>query len=374
MLNRVFSLIRILKISTLKILIIFWFCIFFNNYSKGQDPQFSHFFNNEFYYNPAATGLNKDFNLSVTDRALWMNPNSIGYNIKKVSFDFGLREFWGGGLIINSFREGDGRLTTTDLGLAFGKRKKLNKYNYLGIGFLGSLINKEIINENELVFSDQIHALNGYIPNSTSNYYSYNYNESSGFKPDVAWGAYYEYLGTQVNSWVLRCGYAEHHILKPNMSFSSASYKLPFRRLFYVNANVPLYVKTSKTKVWLSPAIMLDNQGGKTSHFKEITTILAGSNINHYNGFTFGLWYRQWIYNKGTGIVNLGYTFDFKNDIYFSVAYTHDMHFSELSNANFHSGELNLSIYRSIKYKRGTFQCPKDLYFISQREVKMRPD
>jgi type IX secretion system PorP/SprF family membrane protein len=38
---------------------------------KGQDPQFSQFYNSSLYYNPATAGISRDLRFSSSYRKLW---------------------------------------------------------------------------------------------------------------------------------------------------------------------------------------------------------------------------------------------------------------------------------------------------------------
>ena len=109
---------------------------------NGQDPNFSQFYFNKLYFNPAFTGLSGGFEASLTDRVLWPNIPSE-FDTKKFSANMDISQIYGMGgvgIIAVSDVEGAGNLITIQVEIPVSARIKVTKQLHLQGGVSLSVI------------------------------------------------------------------------------------------------------------------------------------------------------------------------------------------------------------------------------------------
>lgn len=354
------------------------YCLLYFNISvcEAQDFNFSQFYNNEFYYNPSMCGLKREMDINFSHRNLWLLQDYLKFWQMKFSIDFRLNpdndknSGFCMGFIADRDAEGDGTLETINLGTVISYRKNLGANNTFGVGFMPGLINKSI-NYSNLVFSDELDPVHGYMPDRMSSFDNMGYDKNTGFKFDMSFGVFYEYVFGSKESrpkypYTAKLGFAGHHVSQPILSFSSAKYIYPVRTLMHLSLNIPVgKLNTENDKIILTPAIIAENQNPSLS-FNHLTTLLIGSNINFTNGFLLGAWYKSWIHNAGELILNVGLKkacddpFSGKKhsaisktkSSFYSATISLGMPFSLLRSPIHASAEINLSYFLPLGSKK----------------------
>jgi type IX secretion system PorP/SprF family membrane protein len=297
----------------------------------GQDPSFSNFYFNKLYFNPAFCGMSGGLEASLTDRILWPNIPSK-FNTMKFSADLDIsciRGLGGVGIIAVSDVEGAGGLRTTDLGLPFSVRIKLNENWMIQWGGMITVMQKSI-NWNEFIFSDQFNNI-GEIVRPTS---FANPNVSKIVFPDIASGLVFEYQKTSSiklnrSLFSLRFGFAVDHITQPNFSFTGGGVsELPRTITGHIDFIIPMPFDNSFI---IAPAIVWQQQADMQTRF-------IGANVLWRCPF-LGIWYRRYENSDAmdftTGI-KLGSNFKGY------ISYTYDLTISGLMSATGGSHEINL--------------------------------
>lgn len=192
---------------------------------KGQDTQFSQFYANPSYLNPALTGAHSGtYRLTAAYRNQW--ANSIGQNFKTVSAGGDVRfpiqkggsyssgsDIFAAGVMFYSDKVAQFDYDLNSLSLLVAYHKLLSsQYNqYLSLGFQFGL-GQRGINYEDLNFGDEFNGVNQYNVPSTeilpANSIAY---------PDFSMGLHYSVNPSKSNTIYL--GASFHHWNKPNISF-----------------------------------------------------------------------------------------------------------------------------------------------------------
>ena len=139
--------------------ILYSICLIFGLFntmlSYGQDPQFSQFFANSLYLNPALTGNTTEYRLATTYRNQW--PSIPGAFVSTTAaFDYNIEKANSGvGLLFSRDKAGSGGLSFTNIGLSYAYFVKLNQKVSVRAGMRFSYTSRRV-DESRLVFGDQI--------------------------------------------------------------------------------------------------------------------------------------------------------------------------------------------------------------------------
>ena len=225
---------------------------------NGQDPDFSQFYFNKLYFNPAFSGLSGGIEANLTDRVQWPNIPSK-FNTKKFSANMDLSNIYGlggAGIIAVSDIEGAGNLKTVKFELPVSARIKISKQWLLQGGASVAVIQKSI-NWDNFVFSDQFDNIYGivrsssfFIPNETklvfpdfSAGFVFEYqhapasnHQSSSFSTDQ--GLSFKMSGK--NTWNVRFGFATSHLTQPDFSFVGGESVLPRKYVVHTDFIIPM--------------------------------------------------------------------------------------------------------------------------------------
>ena len=121
----------------------------------AQDPQFSQFYANSLYLNPALTGNTAQFRFASTYRNQWPSLPK-GYVSYTTAFDYNVEKLKSGiGLIATHDKAGRGGLKFTNIAALYSTYVRLNRLTYIKGGLKFSYTTRGV-NQSELVFSDQI--------------------------------------------------------------------------------------------------------------------------------------------------------------------------------------------------------------------------
>ncbi|MCE2786441.1 MAG: PorP/SprF family type IX secretion system membrane protein [Bacteroidota bacterium] len=308
----------------------------------GQDPQFSQFYANPIYTNPAFTGAATNARVTVSARSQYIGLNK-NYRTGAASFDMNIAELNGGiGLIALTDMAGDGNLTSTIVGGVYAYHLSLNRYISLRAGIEANY-HQRVYDFSQFRFGDQIDDRYGFTKPTNERVGQ----EQIGF---MNFGT-----GMLVYSNQLYAGLAIHNLTEPNQSFynpnaSNEAFKLPRRYTLHAGGNIFLSKQRNEAlRTALSPAILYMQQ----RNFNQL-------NIGLYykkQSLTAGLWFRQTSNNADAIIFLIGLKFP-----KFRVGYSFDATISNSRSATYGSHEMSISFEISRKkQQKKTFKflnCP----------------
>lgn len=297
------------------------FCGFLATLSlKAQDPEFTQFYANPLYLNPALAGDRICPRVNISYRMQW--PGIYGtYSTVGVSVDKLAYKVKGGiGLMIMNDRAAKGTLNTTGIGLIYAPKVQLGKKISASAAIQAGYWQKAV-NWSKLTFGDQIDAQRGFVLET---------NEVAG-KQTV--GNFDLAAGLVISSRHFFAGGAVHHILVPNESFLDGQSPLPRKYTLHAGANIPLNKGSrSSDEASISPNILYQQQGD----FKQLNLGLYAKK----GSIVGGLWYR----GDDSFIVLLGIEANALR-----LGYSYDVTISKLTNATAGAHEVTLGYQFSCK-------------------------
>lgn len=331
----------------------------------SQDPNFSQFYNNLTYYNPAMTAINGGYSFKTSGRSLW-TPIPGKHNTYLSSFDAGVASIGnlmpGLGIILLSDVSGQASLRTTggylNLSLGYTAGKK-NLFMFKVGGSFG-LVNKSV-DQSKFLFSDQLDEVYGIIHPSAFNSSLDSYN-----RLDNSIGGIIRFNLKQlknnpiITKTMITSGLSCYH-LGIKDAFLEDQFNLPFKLNFYTN------IKMLIASTVLSPALLIERQN-------KFNTVTLGSEIIN-NPLSIGIWYRNKslshsIKQFDSFIMSVGYRIPLNGTISMRFTYSYDFTISQLATSSFGSHEGNLIIdfdqrllFNKIKTKKDNqkmFQCPTE--------------
>ena len=266
---------------------------------NAQDNQYSQFYANKIYLNPAFSGA------SICPRAiLGFRDQWPGINGEYVSYTASFDQLINGlgfGILFNGDDAGRGVLKTNNFSGIISPKIGLYRNVMLSFGLEAGIIQKRL-DHSSLIFPDQ-YDQNGTVANVSQQINS----NLSIVKPDLS-------AGVLLYSPFLYMGYSVHHIMTPNISLLGEPNKefLYRRHTAHVGANIPLYepdpIKRRKGMMpKISPQIIFQQQGPA----REI-------NLGVYytkNNFTSGVYFRNEdaliiLFGVQTKKLNFGFSYD----------------------------------------------------------------
>jgi type IX secretion system PorP/SprF family membrane protein len=301
----------------------------------SQDPQFTQFYANPIYLNPAFAGSHGCPRLNMNYRNEWpsLSGNYVTYSM---SYDNYFKNVSGGiGVIAMHDQQGQGTIFTSMLGLVYSYHLKVNRKFSMMFGVRAAMFNK-YLDWDKLTFGDMIDPRRGFI-------------YQTGDVPRGNSGGVYLFdasAGVVGYSKHFFFGFAAHHLNMPNESMIIGNSKLPMRFTGHMGAEIKLgkgsqYVN----KTSIMPNVIYQYQNG----FQE----LALGTYVKYGVFTAGAWYR----NRDAFILSIGL-----NTGKFKVGYSYDVTVSKLNNGvSGGSHEVSLGLFFNCKDKPVTFRtisCP----------------
>ena len=297
-----------------------------NQAVRGQDPNFSQYFNAPTYYNPAFTGLNTGLRARFTYRDQWPNlPAS--FKSYFFSADLGERNLPGSGglgLIVNSDNEGLGFIRNLSMGINLSVRIPLSENIISQVGIRASVVQKSV-NWDDFVFTDQLSEKYGNIYASA---FSRPENNTRIF-PDFGIGGLIQFSndGSRFNG---TAGIAIDHVFQPDEGFLNTE-KAPLPRKWVVHTDFIITTgeegfqggtRGTGDPLKINPGIMYQNQDG-------MSTLQAGFNLLKYNVYLGG-WYKVGMGSNGSSVLALvaGYRYQFAEDMSIKFMYSYDIQIS----------------------------------------------
>ncbi len=298
---------------------------------RAQDPEFTQFYANPLYLNPALAGSKICPRVNVNYRMQW--PGIYGtYSTVGVSVDKYSYKLHGGvGLTVMQDRAGKGTLNTTGVGLIYAPTVQLGRSSSLTFALQAGYWQKQV-NWSKLTFGDEIDPSRGFIfntndaPTATS---SGNFDMAAG----MVFSSHNFYVGGAV-----------HHIFQPNESFLGGTSPLPRKYTGHAGAIIPLGNTYGGEDSYISPNILYQAQGD----FKQL-------NLGMYvkrGPIVGGLWYR----GNDSFIILLGI-----EEGLFRLGYSYDVTISKLASATAGSHEISLGYQLSCKKPKKHYRlmsCP----------------
>jgi type IX secretion system PorP/SprF family membrane protein len=300
---------------------------------RAQDPEFSQFYANSLYLNPALAGAKICPSIQTNYRQQW--PGISGtYSTFAASYDQYSYKVKGGiGVTAMHDRAGQGTLNTTGIGVIYAPVIPLTHNASISLGFQAGWWQKAV-NWNMLNFGDQIDPRTGFVINTQE--VQPNNLQTSSF--DLGAGAMF-------SSRSFYAGVATHHILEQNESFLNGTSKLPRKYTAHAGGIIRIGGNSNDNDRYISPNIMYRQQGD----FKRLDLGMYVKN----NSLVGGLWYR----GRDAFIILLG--LDLENGM--RVGYSYDVTVSRLTNASAGAHELSLGWLLKCKKPRKKYRlhvCP----------------
>ena len=294
---------------------------------KAQDPQFTQFYANPMYLNPAFTGTARCPRICLNYRNQW--PNLSGtYVTYSASYDMHLDALAGGiGALVTTDDHARGTLKTTNFSLLYAYQAVINREFSLKFGIQATYLQKSL-DKTKLNFGDMIDARRGFVWNTQEAVPSLTKRNADFSAGILGYSKYYFF------------GFAAHHINQPDEGLLGTS-KLPAKFTGHAGAIIPLEKGNAS---YLSPNILFQQQ----QKFSQL-------NLGLYyvkGAFVAGFWYR----NADAVIALVGV-----QNANFKFGYSYDVTISKLSGNTAGSHEISLQIQFECKPKRKkyrTISCP----------------
>lgn len=308
-----------------------------------QDLEFSQFYANPLYLNPAFAGSALGPRIAVNYRNQW--PSIPGaYVTYAASYDQHIDLLSGGlGVQVLYDRAGNGGLATTVGSLMYSYMLRVSKNFIIKTGIEASFISKSI-DFSKLTFGDQISRNGGiYKPRTDEPNLPSDGNYKTGPQPDFSAGiiGYSQkfYAGASIN-----------HINEPMVSFFGDNNSIiPLKITTHAGLMLPLD-NSRNPKNFFSPNIMYQTQ----QKFSQLN--IGAYYIRDY--FVAGAWFRQTSENSDAFIILLGIK---KESV--KIGYSYDLTLSDARFGSAGSHEISLTIElktgkkeQSIKWRQ--LPCP----------------
>lgn len=308
------------------------FSIVFYSFCFGQDPNFTQFYSNRLYLNPAFAGTAKCPRLTLNYRNQWpgVDNSFITYS---ASFDQQIDAISGGlGVQIMRDQAGEGVLNSTSAAFMYSYQFSVNRKFSIRAGFQATVFQKSIDVSN-LRFGDMIDSRRGFVYQTQEQI-----KDDKVIYPDFSFGM----IGF---SKKLYFGFAVHHLTAPDEGFLDLAI-LERRITGHFGAKIPFGFRNDDMS-W-SPNIIVQKQGGATE--LNIGTYISKGPL------VIGAWYRATTNNRDAIVALLGIE---GNE--YKIGYSYDYTTSPLNGQTGGSHEISLSYIFPCKVKKVRFEtisCP----------------
>lgn len=305
--------------------------------SNAQDPNFTHFFNNTLYYNPAVAGINNGLRLTMDYRSLW-SPLPSRFNTVNFSVDAAAIYNTGMGMMLFTDVEGEGKLRTTSMKTYYSYRPIETRNLEVQVGFEASVVHKTV-DFSQFVFSDQLDEVFGNVNGSA--FIPPNVNQV--VYPDFGTGFVVRFNNpghmSQDLKLVTTLGAGFHHLTAPQDAFLNTG-TVPFKWVVHGGTNIHY-----KNLIY-APAFLYEKQA-------QFSTFQIGMNMLK-SPVHAGFWFRNRTaaFNGAqfdSFIFNIGSNFEFQNGNKMKVCYSYDFTISRLRPSSLGTHEI------SIVYEIGNY-------------------
>ncbi|HHZ94087.1 MAG TPA: type IX secretion system membrane protein PorP/SprF [Flavobacteriales bacterium] len=309
-----------------------------SNEVHAQDPEFTQYYANPLFLNPAFAGSDRCPRLVMAYRNQW--PAMSGsYVTQAVSYDQHLQSIQGGlGLTVMRDQAGQNTLSTTRVTGMYAYQQALTRKISIRAALEASYFQKALDWSN-LTFGDMIDPRRGFI-------YETQDTPRGGTVQNVDFGA-----GFLVFTEKFHLGFAAHHLNEPNESLVVGLSRLPMKLTVHGGGKFPLKTNIRREVVAsISPSFLFRQQ----AEFKQMN---LGLFVN--KGPLFGgVWYRGVVFTeyRDALIAVLGVETDIMR-----FGYSYDITISELTPATGGAHELSMTLKFDCTQKKGKFRkipCP----------------
>ena len=295
---------------------------------QAQDPQFTQFYANPLYLNPAFAGTARCPRIAMNYRNQW--PNLSGtYVTYAASYDQHIDAISGGlGIRVMQDDQARGTLKTTNVSLIYSYLLPVTREFSIKIGLEAGFFQKAL-DKSKLTFGDMIDARRGFVWN-TNEYIPLTNKSGLDFGAGI--------LGFSKRYFI---GAAVHHITQPDESLLGPTSKLPMKITGHAGAIIALEKGGDS---YISPNVLFMQQ-------QNFTQLNLGLYFKR-GSLVAGLWYR----NSDAFIVLIGLQTE-----QIKIGYSYDVTVSKLASNTAGSHELSLQLQfecRPKKKKYRTISCP----------------
>jgi type IX secretion system PorP/SprF family membrane protein len=304
------------------------FSLGFSDSLFAQDPEFTQFYANPLYLNPAFAGTARCPRFVMNYRNQWpaLTGTFVTYS---ASYDQHIDALAGGlGFLVTNDKAGEGTLITTNFSAIYSYQLNVTREFSIKAGFQATYAQKKV-DWNKLTFGDMIDPRRGFVYTSQEQQ-----NQLKRTNVDLSAGM----LGYSKRYFF---GFAVHHLTQPDEGFLGSS-KLPMKYTGHAGAVIPLDGRNGSASI--SPNILYQQQ----QDFRQLNLGLYVSK----GPIVGGLWYR----NEDAFIALIG----FQQGL-FKCGYSYDVTVSKLANATAGSHEISFQLVFECKPKKRKFRtvsCP----------------
>jgi type IX secretion system PorP/SprF family membrane protein len=296
----------------------------------AQDPEFTQFYANPLYLNPAFAGSVHCPRLCLNYRNQW--PALTGtFVTTSASFDGQINALNSGlGILVLADNAGEGTLNTTDVSGFYSYQLNINREFSIRAGFQATYKQRKV-DWDKLTFGDMIDPRYGFIYPTTE------------VRPPTTKSFTDFSAGLLLYSAKIYGGVAVNHLTEPEESFirPAPGSRLPMKITAHAGAIIPLSSRRND-ETYISPNVLYQLQ----RDFQQI-------NLGVYIAkppLVGGLWYR----NRDSFIALIG----IQQGI-FKFGYSYDITVSKLANASAGSHEVSMGIQFPCRPKKKRFRAVK---------------
>ncbi|HBF88458.1 MAG TPA: hypothetical protein DDX39_07445 [Bacteroidales bacterium] len=325
----------------IKRLVVFFLIISLGASSKvmAQDPEFSQFYANLLYLNPAFAGSVKCPRLALSYRNQFPKLGSV-YVTPSFSYDQHFDFLQGGvGLMVYNDIQGNGAINTINVSGIYSYTLNISRTFAIKGGFQATYLQKKL--GDEFTFPDQIHPLYGPVFPTQEDYVSTDFKKSLF---DVTAG----FVGFSKDYFF---GISVAHLTQPSESFREASDAyLPRKYTVHFGTTIPISNRNFKRgELSISPNFLFQQQ-------EDMQQINYGLYLSR-TSIVFGMWLRQnFKAHFDSYIMMIGYI-----QSKMKFAYSYDLTISKLKNQTLGAHEVSVSFQLNCKQKKKKFRtisCP----------------
>lgn len=303
--------------------------------SYAQDAEFTQFYANPLYLNPAFAGTNKCPRININYRNQWPGLSAT-FVTTSASYDQYVPSISGGlGLMVVSDREAQ-TLSTTRVSGIYAYQLKVNRKFSLRAGLEATFFQKSL-DWSKLTFGDMIDSRRGFVFDSGD-------VPRGGSRSGMDFSA--GLIGFSEHYFF---GLSAHHINQPDESLIKGNSPIPIKITGHAGAVIPISKSGSKYSkdegLSLSPNILYRKQG-PSSQLNMGLYAKKGPLVG-------GVWYR----NSDAFIILLGI-----HAKQVKIGYSYDATISKLSLASGGAHEVSLNYTFKCRTKKRTFRsvtCPE---------------
>jgi type IX secretion system PorP/SprF family membrane protein len=297
--------------------------------SSAQDPEFTQFYSNPLYLNPAFAGTQKCPRLVMNYRNQW--PSLSGsFVTTSASYDQHVKTIQGGlGLIVMNDRAAENTLNTTTLSGIYSYEQPISRQFSIKAGLQATYFQKSL-DWDKLTFGDMIDPRKGFI-------YQTQDVQRGGKVSNVDFSA-----GILGFSNTIYGGFAVHHLNEPNESLIVGTSRLPMKYTVHAGAVIPIEKKRKNSDANISPNVLYRRQG-------EFQQLNLGLYVNK-GPLVAGIWFRGLLFGekyRDSFITTIGIQSDVVR-----FGYSYDLTISELTPSTGGSHEVSLTINFDCKPPR----------------------